>query len=51
MVDVKTNGDIAYETAKWSGVGGDKNSYGGHLVNVFVRQSGDDWQCSLHIRN
>ncbi len=51
MVDVKVKGDIAYETAKWSGVGGDKKSYGGHLVNIYERQSGGDWQAVLHIWN
>lgn len=51
MIDVKVNGDIAYETAKWSGVGGDKKTYGGHLVNIYQRQSGGNWQAVLHIWN
>jgi uncharacterized protein (TIGR02246 family) len=51
MIDVKTNGDTAYETGKWSGVGGDKKAYGGHLVNIYQRQSGGDWQAVLHIWN
>ena len=51
MIDVKVNGDIAIETAKWSGVGGDKKTYGGHLVNVYERQPSGDWQGILHIWN
>ena len=51
MIDVKVKGDIAYETGKWSGVGGDKKTYGGHLVNIYERQSGGDWQAVLHIWN
>ncbi len=51
MIDVKVKGDIAYETAKWSGVGGDKKTYGGHLVNIYERQSNGDWQAILHIWN
>ena len=51
MIDVKVSGDIAYETAKWSGVGGDKKSYGGHLVNIYQRQSDGGWQAVLHIWN
>lgn len=51
MIDVKVSGDTAYETAKWSGVGGDKKNYGGHLVNIYQRQSGGDWQAVLHIWN
>ena len=51
MIDVKVNGDIAYETGTWSGVGGDKKTYGGHLVNIYERQSGGGWQAVLHIWN
>ncbi len=51
LIDVRVNGDIAIETAKWSGVGGDKKNYGGHLVNVFKRQAGGEWQGILHIWN
>ena len=51
MVDVRVSGDIAYETAKWSGVGGDKKSYGGHLVNIYQRQADGGWQAVLHIWN
>jgi uncharacterized protein (TIGR02246 family) len=51
MIDVKANGDTAYETGKWSGVGGDKKTYGGHLVNIYQRQSSGDWQAVLHIWN
>ncbi len=51
MIDVKVKGDIAIETGKWSGVGGDKKTYGGHLVNVYERQPGGDWQGILHIWN
>lgn len=51
LIDVKTSGDTVYETAKWSGVGGDKKTYGGHLVNIYERQPGGDWQAVLHIWN
>lgn len=51
MIDVKVKGDVAYETAKWSGVGGDKKTYGGHLVNIYARQSDGGWQAVLHIWN
>ena len=50
MVDVKVIGDVAYETAKWSGVGGDKKTYGGHLVNIY-QKGADGWQAVLHIWN
>ncbi len=51
MIDVKVKGDIAIETGKWSGIGGDKKTYGGHLVNVYERQSDGNWQAVLHIWN
>ena len=51
MIDVKVKGDVAIETGKWSGVGGDKKTYGGHLVNVYERQSDGNWQAVLHIWN
>ena len=51
MIDVKISGDIAFETAKWSGVGGDKIIYGGHLVNIYERQEGGGLECRLHIWN
>ncbi len=50
MVDVKVMGDVAHETAKWSGVGGDKKSYGGHLVNIY-HKGAEGWQAVLHIWN
>ncbi len=51
MIDVKVKGDVAYETARWSGIGGDKKTYGGHLVNIYARQSDGGWQAVLHIWN
>ena len=51
MIDVKVKGDIAYETATWSGVGGDKKTYGGHIVNIYERQADGGWQAVLHIWN
>ena len=51
MIDVQVNGDIAWETAKWTGVGADNKTYRGHIVNIFERQSNGDWKVRLHIWN
>ena len=51
LIDVKVSGNIAFETANWSGVGGDQKTYGGRLVNIYERQPGGEWQGVLHIWN
>ncbi len=51
MVSVEMKDDIAWEIGKWSGIGGDDKTYGGHLVNVYKRQGDGRWQVVLHIWN
>jgi uncharacterized protein (TIGR02246 family) len=45
------NGDTGYLTGTWSGVGGDGNDYGGHLANVYEKQSDGSWKAVVHIWN
>jgi uncharacterized protein (TIGR02246 family) len=55
LIDAHAQGDLAFEIAKWQaeGPGGDGNrqEFGGSLVNVFERQSDGSWKCRLHIWN
>ena len=55
LIDVHAQGDLAFETAKWEaegpGEGGNRQAFGGSLVNVFERQSDGSWKCRLHIWN
>ena len=50
MLSVDRRGDVVWETAEWSGVGGNGETYGGHLVTVYTRGE-DGWQAALHIWN
>jgi uncharacterized protein (TIGR02246 family) len=55
LLDVHLDGNLACEIAKWSargpGEGGQLQSYGGSLVNIYERQSDGSWKCRLHIWN
>ena len=55
LLDVHTQGDLDVETAKLQaegpGEGGERQRFGGSLVNVFERQSDGSWKCRLHIWN
>jgi uncharacterized protein (TIGR02246 family) len=55
LIDVHAQGDLAVEIAKWEaegpGEGGNRQAFGGSLVNVFERQSDGSWKCRLHIWN
>jgi uncharacterized protein (TIGR02246 family) len=55
LIDVHAQGDLAFEIAKWQAEGpagkGNRQEFGGSLVNVFERQSDGSWKCRLHIWN
>ena len=51
MDDVDGTSDLIYETGSWSGVGGDGNTYGGKIVNIYERQDDGSWKTVLHMWN
>ena len=51
MIDVKESGDVIWETANWSLIGGDKKEYGGKVVNIYQKQSDGSLKAHLHIWN
>lgn len=51
MIDVSESGDVIWETASWSGKGGDGKDYGGKLVNVYQKQGDGGYKARLHIWN
>lgn len=51
MIDVRGDGSLVYETGKWSGVGADGKTYGGHILNIYEATPDGDWQTVLHMWN
>ena len=54
VIDVRVEGDLAYEAARWHASATTregKRSYSGNLVNIFKRQSNGDWKSQLHTWN
>ena len=51
MASVGGNDGLIYETGTWSGVGGDGETYGGKLVNIYERQEDGSWKTVLHMWN
>ena len=55
IVDVHGKGDFAYEVAKWSAKGREKDgkepTFGGVLINVFQRGADGKWKSLSHVWN
>jgi uncharacterized protein (TIGR02246 family) len=54
FLDVRVDGDLAYEAARWQASATTregKQSYSGNLVNIFKRQTNGDWKSQLHTWN
>ena len=55
IVEVYGNGDFAYEVAKWSAMGREKDgkepAFGGVLTNVFERGTDGKWKSMSHVWN
>lgn len=51
LLSAERSGDILYETGTWEGVGGDGETYGGKIVNIYERQEDGSWKTVLHMWN
>ena len=51
IIDVTEHGDVIWETASWSGKGGDGKDYGGKVVNIYQKQNDGGYKARLHIWN
>lgn len=55
IVEVYGNGDFAYEVARWSAMGREKDgkepTFGGVLTNVFERGTDGRWKSMSHVWN
>jgi uncharacterized protein (TIGR02246 family) len=55
IIDARRKGDLAYEVARWSANGpekdGKKQTFGGVLINVFQRGADGKWKSVSHVWN